>query len=289
MIAVFLIGCGAVGRSLGAALLATGRYRVIGAHDPIPERAELAGRELGVAGTFGPLPREATEADLVVVAAPNDALHEIAASAFRDGACAAHQIWLHCDGSAPASALGALAGRVRGLGVSHPARVFPPGVLSPLAAGCVFALSGDAPAIAAAEALARDLGGIAVRIDDASRPAYHAAAVMAANCAVALLAEARDLLVAACGLPEAEAERLVVGLAGSAVDAARRLGLGAALSGPIRRGDAETVRKHLAVLEESPSALEVYRVLGRAALAVARTSPGYPPDAAKEIAQALDD
>ena len=289
MSAVFLIGCGAVGRSLGAALLAAGRYRITGAHDPLPERASAAGLELGVQATTDLLPPEAiAAAEIVLVTAPCDALGTIAASALREGACAPHQIWLHCDGSAPASALGALSGHVRGLGVVHPARVFPPGVVSPPPVGCVFAVSGDATAIEAAEALVRNLGGVAVRIDEASRPAYHAAAVMAANCAVALLAVARDLLGTACGLTAGDAERLVVGLAGSAIDAAEALGLEASLSGPIRRGDAETVRRQVEALSGSLSALEVYRVLGRAALAVASGIPGYPEDAADAISRALE-
>jgi len=287
MKSVFIIGCGAVGRSLGRALADTGRYRISGVHDSSEERAAAAGADLGAESTSGDLPERTARAEIVIAAAPSCALGSIAALASSRGRCAEHQVWLHCDGGVSHSVLAALAPHVLGVGTLHPARVFPPNAISTLSKTDVFALTGDPIAVETAAEIARDLGCRSVRIDAEARAAYHAAAVMASNYAVALLAESRDLLVSSCDLSSEDAEHLVLGLASSAVEAASSLGLEASLSGPIRRGDIATVRRHLEELGAHPSALGVYRTLGRAALEVARRIPSYSEDAAEEISRAL--
>jgi predicted short-subunit dehydrogenase-like oxidoreductase (DUF2520 family) len=287
MRSVLVIGCGAVGASLARAIAGSAGHRVTGVHDAAAGRAAPVAAALG-AEAIADLSDEASAlADLVLVAVPGRAIRAVAEAAARAPVRRGHQIWLHCDGREPTVALGALEGSVRGCGTMHPAHAFPPGAISPLRAGCGFAVSGDADAVAAAELLARDLGGFAVRIPDAARDAYHAAAVLASNCAVALLAVARGVL-ADHGIDPADAERLLLTLASSAIGAGEGRGLEAALSGPIRRGDAEAVRRHVAALAGSKDALEIYRILGRATLAVARSAPGYPAAAAAEIARALD-
>jgi predicted short-subunit dehydrogenase-like oxidoreductase (DUF2520 family) len=284
---VLIIGCGAVGGSLGHAIAGSKGHRVIGVHDVITERAETVAAALGVSALVDLALEAVSRVRLVLVAVPGPAIREVAEAAAGAGVARDHQVWLHCDGREPASSLGALDGMVRGIGTLHPACAFPPGVVSPLPPGCGFAVSGNDAATAAAAELARDLGGFPVRVKDTARDAYHAAAVMASNCAVALLAEARDVL-SESGVAVEDAERLVVALASSAIGASRERGLAAGLSGPVRRGDAATVKRHLAALAGSPGALDVYQVLSRAALEVARRSPGYPPEAAAAIERALE-
>jgi predicted short-subunit dehydrogenase-like oxidoreductase (DUF2520 family) len=285
---VLVIGCGAVGASLCRAIGGSKGHRVVGVHDVVAERAEAVAEAHGVPA-FGDLASTtAARAELVLVAVPGPEIGAVAEAAVAANAAREHQIWLHCDGREPASSLGALGGLVRGCGTLHPACAFPPGAVSPLVAGCGFAISGDAAAVDAAAELARDLGGFTVLVPDAARDAYHAAAVLASNCAVALLCTARAVL-SESGLAVEDAERLVLALASSAIGAGRELGLEAGLSGPVRRGDAAAVRRHVAALSGSPEALGVYRSLSRVALEVARRSPGYSPEAAAAIERALED
>jgi len=272
---------------LGRAIAGSAGHRVVSVHDVAADRASAAAEALGAKALTDLSNDAAAKAGLVLVAVPGAAIRAVAEAASRAPGPRDHQIWLHCDGLEPAAALAALDGLVRGFGTLHPACAFPPGATSPLPAGCGFAISGDTFAIAAAEDLARDLGGFTVRVADTARDAYHAAAVMASNCAVALLAAARGVL-ADSGIAPADAEHLLISLASSAVDASGARGLEAALSGPVRRGDARTVRRHVAALAGSPEALEIYRTLGRATLALAKGSPGYPSEAAAEIVRALE-
>jgi predicted short-subunit dehydrogenase-like oxidoreductase (DUF2520 family) len=94
------------------------------------------------------------------------------------------------------------------------------------------------------------LGGRFVHVDDDHRPAYHAAAAIASNHLVALLGQV-ERVAAAAGVPLDAFLDLVRG----SVDNVAALGPAAALTGPVARGDWDTVARHLAALpqEERPA------------------------------------
>jgi predicted short-subunit dehydrogenase-like oxidoreductase (DUF2520 family) len=114
------------------------------------------------------------------------------------------------------------------------------------------------------EQLARDIGMRPVVLDRQAKPRYHAAAAIASNYLVVLAAMAERLMVEA-GVDAPTARHGIATLMDGTL-ANVRAG-GAALTGPIIRGDVETVRAHLAVLP--PDLADSYRALGRAALAMA--------------------
>jgi predicted short-subunit dehydrogenase-like oxidoreductase (DUF2520 family) len=143
-------------------------------------------------------------------------------------------------------------------------------------------------------ALARDLGAKPRRVDDEHRAVYHAAAVLASNYLVALMSEAVGLLELA-GWTEMEATAALVRLSEGALLSVSRRGPTAALTGPIRRGDVETVKRHLAVLAELDSGpadrrmvsrADLYRMLGLIALEIAKEA-GLEPAGAERIKRAL--
>jgi predicted short-subunit dehydrogenase-like oxidoreductase (DUF2520 family) len=98
------------------------------------------------------------------------------------------------------------------------------------------------------------------------RPLYHAAAVVASNYLPVLLALAARLLVHA-GVDEDDAVPALLPLMRGTLDNVAELGIGPALTGPVARGDIETVRLHLRMLPEREARL--YRDLGREAVALA--------------------
>jgi predicted short-subunit dehydrogenase-like oxidoreductase (DUF2520 family) len=125
-------------------------------------------------------------------------------------------------------------------------------------------------------------------VADSDRAVYHAAAVFASNYLVALLAEAVRLLEQS-GWTEKEAVRGLVPLAEGALANVAKRGPTAALTGPIRRGDAETVRRHLEALAEAhsdPRLGHLYRMLGEVALEIAKEA-GLEPAAAEQTRRAL--
>ncbi len=133
--------------------------------------------------------------------------------------------------------------------------------------------------------MARDLGARPRHVDDSHRPLYHAAAVFASNYMIAVVYEGTRLLEA-LGWPRAEAERALIPLVEGAVANLRKRGTVGALAGPIRRGDVETVDRHLRALRRMPQAEAVYRMLGQIALEIAKEA-GLEPAAAERIKRAL--
>jgi predicted short-subunit dehydrogenase-like oxidoreductase (DUF2520 family) len=135
-----------------------------------------------------------------------------------------------------------------------------------------------------AERLVEGLGGRILRIAPGGKPLYHAAAVFASNYLVALLSVAERLLAEA-GAGGEEGHEALAALATGAVRAAAGRGVVDALTGPISRGDAETVELHLARL--SPSDALLYSTLARETLALARRQ-GLGPDLATRIETVLN-
>ena len=123
--------------------------------------------------------------------------------------------------------------------------------------------------------------GSSARPEPAERARYHAAAVFASNFVDVVVSEAVHLLVRA-GWTRDEATKALLPLIDGAVANIRRKGTVKALTGPLRRGDAETVSRHLAVMD-NPG---LYRMLGLVALEIA-TEAGLDPAAAERTRRAL--
>jgi predicted short-subunit dehydrogenase-like oxidoreductase (DUF2520 family) len=132
--------------------------------------------------------------------------------------------------------------------------------------------------------LARALGAKPSHVDDSQRAVYHAAAVFASNYIDVMLAKAVELLREA-GWSEREALEGVVPLAEGVLTSVRARGPVAALTGPVRRGDVNTVERHLAALRGAPVA-HLYRMLGMSALEIA-VEAGLEPAAAERMHRAL--
>jgi predicted short-subunit dehydrogenase-like oxidoreductase (DUF2520 family) len=128
-------------------------------------------------------------------------------------------------------------------------------------AGATAAVAGATPrALATAEALARALGMRTVQIDDSDRAAYHAAASVAANFLV-VLEDLAERLAATAGVGR---EPLVT-LVQAAVANWAALGAEGALTGPVARGDEQSVaRQREAVAERAPADLELFDALTEA-------------------------
>ena len=136
--------------------------------------------------------------------------------------------------------------------------------------------------------LARELGARPRRVDDSQRVLYHAAAVFASNFVDVTVAEALRVMTK-IGWGETDAAAALMPLVEGAVSNIRRRGPTAALTGPIRRGDAGTVDSHLAALRRlggRPRIDDVYRMLGLVALEIAKEA-GLDPAAAERTRRAL--
>jgi predicted short-subunit dehydrogenase-like oxidoreductase (DUF2520 family) len=160
--------------------------------------------------------------------------------------------------------------------------------------GAIERLPGSAAAVSAddeagfslGEGLARDLGALPFRLDDAMRPRYHAAAVLASNDLVALSAVAERLFREA-GVPDPT--RAMLPLQRATLDNVERLGAVGALTGPAARGDASTIDRNLAAIAAAaPDAVLAYVALARLALDLATEGGRLGAEARARVEAVLD-
>ena len=229
-----VIGAGRVGAVLGAALTAAG-HRLVATAAASAASRERAGRLLpGV--PIRPADEVARAAgDLLLLAVPDDALPSVVAGLATTGALHRSRMVAHTSGAHGVGVLGDVPGTAL-----HPAMTFT-GERADLDRLHGISWGVTTAARAFATRLVADLHGIPEWIAEADRPLYHAALAHGANHLVTLVNEAADLLRTA-GVEEPRKVRAP--LLHVALDNALRLG-DEALTGPVSRGDAGTLRKHL--------------------------------------------
>ncbi|WP_127498697.1 Rossmann-like and DUF2520 domain-containing protein [Actinoplanes solisilvae] len=264
---VGVVGAGRVGAVLGAALSAAG-HRVVAAAAVSAASRERAARLLPEAAIL-PADEVARAADdLLLLAVPDDALAGVVSGLAATGALRAGQVLAHTSGAHGLAVLQTQTS-VDGMAL-HPAMTFT-GAETDLdrLPGIAWGVTTTNRALAAR--LVADLGGIPEWVAEQARPLYHAALAHGANHLVTLVNEAAGLLRAA-GITEPG--RVLDPLLHAALDNALRLG-DAALTGPVSRGDAGTVGKHLDHLpsEAVPAYLALARRTADRAIAAGRLRP----------------
>jgi predicted short-subunit dehydrogenase-like oxidoreductase (DUF2520 family) len=257
---VAVVGAGRAGTALAVLLRRAGHAVVaVSGRGDTERRAQEFLPGVPVLGT----PEAAAEADLVLLGVP-DALIEPTADALagglREGAAVAHLSG--ANGLGPLRALEAAGTRILAL---HPLQTFPSvaAALERVPGSSIAVTARDEEGFALGERIAGDVGARPFRLADADRALYHAGGVLASNGAVALLALAEEVLSGA-GVPD-PLDRLLP-LVRASVENAGESGPDEALTGPVVRGDAETVERNLRALSErAPSAVPVYVAVARAA------------------------
>lgn len=223
-------------------------------------------------------------APLLVVATPDDQIGAAAEALGATGGVGPGHVALHLSGLLDRAALAPLAGTGAALGSFHPLQTVANPVQAPARLRGAFAgIEGEPRAMAAGREIAGALGMTAVPVDPAAKPLYHAGAVFSANYTTALAGVARRLAVEA-GVAADVAARMYLPLVAGAAGNLAELGIAAALTGPIRRGDLGTIRAHLTALP--PDLRPLYRMLGLAALELAREA-GLADGPAGAVREAL--
>ena len=281
---LFIMGAGVVGTALAVRLAGVG-VTVTGLHGRQVEPTDAARATSGVVGSTGEIPPILSESDAVLIAVRDDRIPEVAARLVREGRLRPGQILLHTSGANPArTILAAAVPHVRAVGTLHPlvsfadARVAVAGLHE-----VAFGIEGDEPARAVAGRIVRALGARAVILEAENLPLYHAGAVIASNYVVAMADTARSLLVKA-GVPADQALPVLIPLLASVVQNLAQVGLPGALTGPVERGDVTVVERHLGTLAaRAPELVELYRLVGRDVLRLAREKSKIDPASAARL------
>ncbi len=174
------------------------------------------------------------------------------------------KVALHSSGALASDELAVLHRQGAAIASVHPLMTFVRGS-RPSFVEVPFALEGGQKAVRAARAIVQDLRGQPFTIRKQHKAAYHAWGMFASPLVTALLA-ASERVAAAAGVSPTAARRRMLPILQQTLANYARLGAPGAFSGPIARGDAATIAKHLGALRGVPEAREVYIALARAAL-----------------------
>jgi predicted short-subunit dehydrogenase-like oxidoreductase (DUF2520 family) len=278
-----IIGGGAVGVALGVALTRGGwPVHAVASRDP-DRRARFAARVDG-ARAFAEPQALVEEVELIIVAIPDDAIGDLARAVRMYGG----QAMIHTSGALGAEALAPAMAAGTQIGAFHPLVAFADverGVAD--LHGATVAIEGDDQLVALLAQMATAVGATAVRLAPGSKSAYHAAAVLAAGGFVALL-DAIAELGAVAGLDEAGSLAIYGPLIEGTLGNARALGIRAALTGPITRGDVGTLSSHLATLTAAaPGVVELYVAAARREIDLAAGRGVLTPETAQLLGDVL--
>lgn len=259
---VTIVGPGRLGTALTVALHNAG-YRIDEIVSRSTSKRGLAklGKRVQAKAVTGKAARFA--ADVVWICVPDTTIAEVA----RRLAARAHwegKYVFHSSGALSSAELSELRSRGALTASVHPMMSFVHHA-TPSLAGVSFAIEGNTQAVRMARRIVKDLGGEVIRIATNKKPLYHAFGAFASPMLISTLAVAEQVGRAA-GLSSSDARRAMLPIVAQTIRNYADHGAAGAFSGPIIRGDAETVRKNLASLKRLPEAQRVYVALARAAL-----------------------
>jgi predicted short-subunit dehydrogenase-like oxidoreductase (DUF2520 family) len=224
-------------------------------------------------------------AQVVFITTPDDVIPDIAAGIrWRQG-----QVAVHCSGVHSTDILEpAVRAGAHGCCL-HPLQTFA-GIEEAInnISGSTFALEGDEEGLSIATELAQALEGNIILLKAGDKVKYHIAAVTLSNYLVALMKTSADLWQS-FGIPQEEAVKALLPLLKGTVRNIERVGIPGCLTGPIARGDVETVRKHVnALAAGQPERMNIYRVMGLKTLEIALAKGRISLETAEEITTLLN-
>ncbi len=225
------------------------------------------------------------DVDLVFLTVPDDAVPSVASELRLYGG----QGIVHVSGALPASVLVSAQAAGTSAASFHPLVAFADvdGSVAALR-GATVALEGDESLLGILSDLAWDIGAQPVRLPPGGKAAYHAAAVLAAGGFIGLL-DAIAELGRGAGLDERGSLAIYGPLIRQSLANAETLGIEAALTGPLLRGDVGTVDTHLEVMNRlAPGAGDLYRAAARREVALAERRGELSAERARELERVLD-
>ena len=269
-----IVGAGAVGTALGVALSRAGwPIHAVASRDP--GRRERFRSLVEVTRVFADPEPILDEVELIILAVPDDVVAPLAGSLRMYSG----QAMIHTSGALGAEVLAPAMAAGTQIGAFHPLVAFADTDRAVAALhGATVAIEGDDQLAGLLADMAEAIGAIPVRLAPGTKAAYHAAAVLAAGGFVALL-DAIAELGRVAGLDEAGSLSIYGPLIEGTLGNARALGIRAALTGPITRGDVGTLETHLETLRsQAPDVLDLYTAAAVREVALADARGALAPE-----------
>ena len=270
---IFVFGAGKVGTALARALRKAG--------EDVTLRPQRKG-----------LPKKPIDAAFVILSVRDRLLGEICTELAERRLIKKSAVVVHNSGALTAEALAPVRAACAGVAQMHPMISFASKTFVPTLTRGQCHVKGDPVAETRARQLAKKIGLTPRTFPNLDTVGYHAAASLLANGAAALAAIGEDLLVAS-GVPKADAPKMLGPVLRSVAENVEALGFPAALTGPVRRGDAAGIERQAKLLKERlPAALPLFVAAGWAQIPLARSlgeAPGENFDALEAVLRNVDD
>ena len=283
MLKVGFIGAGTVGTALASRLSASG-YAVAAVASRTFASAERLSRAVAGCQPMDNLQAVADAADLVFITTPDGAIGTVAAQLkWHAGQCV-----VHCSGADSTEVLSPVRLHGAQAGAFHPLQTFASikQAIDNLP-GSTFAVEAEEPLRSALKKMAEDLGGYWIELKAGDKVLYHASAVIACNYFVTLIKLSTDLW-RTFGVSRDDAVRALMPLLRGTLNNIEKVGIPNCLTGPIARGDAGTVGKHLTALDRSaPPVAKIYRELGLETVPISVDKGRIDDNSAREIRELL--
>jgi len=265
MLKLGFIGAGTVGTALAVRLSSKG-YQVIA----VSSRSQTSARKLAQAVSgchaFNNNQGVADTAELIFVTTPDDTIVSVVSEIqWHRG-----QSVVHCSGALSTDILESAKKPGAQVGAFHPLQTFA-GVKQAIEniPGSTFAVEAEEPLLSTLKDIATALDGHWIELKANDKVAYHAAAVIACNYLVTLVKLATDLWQS-FNIPQSQATQALLPLIRGTIHNIDTVGIPQCLTGPIARGDIETIKKHLDALQKvAPALLSTYQELGLQTIPVA--------------------
>lgn len=258
---IAIVGCGRMGTALAKTLSGKG-YPIVGVSSLHLTSAQRLAGLCGISAATD-RPWEVTQvADVVFLSTPDGVIESVCESISQQNGFLPDAVVLHCSGAHASTILASARPSGASIGSMHPLQSFASidFTKNPFQ-GIRIAIEGDAQAVSVADQMARDLEAHPLQIITSGKPLYHAAAVVASNFLVTLMGAAFQFIQQA-GVPSDEAFSVLKPLIEGTLANIDRVGVHQALTGPVVRGDVQTVEAHIQAIRETiPELLPFYNCM----------------------------
>jgi predicted short-subunit dehydrogenase-like oxidoreductase (DUF2520 family) len=283
---ISIIGAGRLGTSLGHALSKKG-YRIKALSCRTYSSAEESRQIIGEGTASTDNIHTASLGELVFMCLPDDKIVPVTGKLASSNIDLSKKYVFHCSGLFPSEILEPLKAKGALTASFHPIQSFSNKKTNPKQfEGIYIGLEGCSEALSLAQKIVQELQGHPLILQAKDKALYHAACSIASNFFVVLLDMAVSLLKN-INIQEEKAFEMLLPLVKGTLHNVKKFNTRASLTGPVVRGDQESIQKHLDALENLPSYYETYKKLSIQALEIAEKEKKLPPKKIKELRDLL--
>jgi predicted short-subunit dehydrogenase-like oxidoreductase (DUF2520 family) len=273
------IGAGKVGTAL-AVLLSRKNYEIVSVYDQDSGASNALAKQIKGCRVAGNAQQTVDTSDIVFITTPDSVIPTVV----KNVKWHERQSVIHCSGADSAAILEPAKKTGAMTAAFHPLQTFA-GAKEAMEniPGSTFSIEAEEPLLSILNKIADDLEGNRITLKASDKAAYHAAAVFASNYLVTLVKISTDLWKT-FSIPTDQAVTALLPLLKGTIHNIETIGLPGCLTGPIARGDAGTVKKHLKTIKEkTPELLSIYKELGAQTVPIATAKGTLNKTQAREL------